>query len=228
MMREKIKEQLLVLNLFLNKKFFILLGFYFVFVAVFSFSVKLIFIRFGFFKEAEIVVQQIIIGFRSDFLTNVLKIFTDLGGTTSITFLVLLVAGIFLWKKYYLYSVGIVFSVGVAEFVSLVLKYLIGRGRPSAILSLVLEHSPSFPSGHTLAAISFYGFLMYVVYKNVQNKSLRIFLMFLCVAVILLAGFTRIYLGVHWLGDVMASYILGGVWVVLVIYLMKKQEDIDE
>lgn len=228
MVLEKTKEQLSAFKLFLNKEFVIVLGIYFVFTSFFSSLAVFLFHRFEFLKEIEIVVQYFIFGFRDDLPTTVLKIFTDFGGAKSMAFLVLLASGFFFWKKRYLYSLGIIFSVGIAEFVSLVVKNIVGRGRPPASLSLVSEYDPSFPSGHTIVAISFYGFLMYVIYKNIQHTLLRIFLMFLCGGMILLAGFARVYLGAHFPGDVIASYVLGGVWVIFVIYLLKRQENIPE
>lgn len=222
---ERIKEQWTVLRLFLNKKFFVVLGVYFMIVSALSVLAMSLFAHISFFREFEITIQYFIIGFRGDFLTTILKVFTDFSGEISTILLVLLVTGAFFWKRKYSYSLGIILSVSIAELVSIVLKNLVGRGRPPVPLALVSEYSPSFPSGHTIVATAFYGFLLYVIYRNIHHKLLRILLMILCGGIILLAGFTRVYLGAHYPGDVVASYLFGGVWVMLIIYLLKKQEN---
>lgn len=223
-MIERIKEQLFVWGSFLDREFFGTLGVYFTFVSALSLWAIFFFTHFEFIKDTEITVQQSIIGLRSDFLTMVFRIFTNLGGESSMIFLVLLVALVFFVKRQYLYSLGVVLSVGITEVVSIALKTLIGRGRPPASLSLAIEHSPSFPSGHTIVAVAFYGFLMYVIHKNIHHKLLRFFLMFFCGGMIILSGFARVYLGVHYPGDVIASYLFGAVWIILIIRLIERKE----
>jgi len=107
------------------------------------------------------------------------------------------------------------------------LKLLVARPRPSAELVKVLQdgnHTLSFPSGHTLAAIIFYGLLAYfaVTLPRFPHKKLVIWT---CVIMTILMGISRIYLGAHWLSDVLAGYVLGGIWLVGVIALYNKYKE---
>ena len=91
-----------------------------------------------------------------------------------------------------------------------VLKRVFQRRRPE--LGLVVAVGFSFPSGHAMVSISFYGMLAYLVWINVASKRLRSFFAF-CFAVLILAiGISRIYLGVHYPSDVLAGFAAGGVW----------------
>ncbi|MFZ1586333.1 MAG: phosphatase PAP2 family protein, partial [Saprospiraceae bacterium] len=75
------------------------------------------------------------------------------------------------------------------------------------------EYSYSFPSGHSMAAVAFYGMIFYLIIRN--NLSHRLFWFVAGIVFILLIGFSRIYLGVHFLTDVLAGYVLGLLWLLL-------------
>lgn len=216
-------KQLEALKKFLDKKFFIMLAGYFSLALVFAFLAKWL-VNFKWLIKSDVAVQKIILDTRIDFLNDFFKIFTDLGDTKIMAILAIVAAIIFSAKKYYWHSIGILLSVGIAEIVSLVLKNLIGRHRPPHDLALVATDSASFPSGHTIAAIAFYGFLIYFLGKEIKNKQAKNILMAFCAAMILLAGFARIYLGAHWPSDVLASYILGGIWLWIIIRLIEKNK----
>jgi membrane-associated phospholipid phosphatase len=94
-------------------------------------------------------------------------------------------------------------------------KYWIARQRPTP-LELLVEHSPSFPSGHASASISVYGFLAYSIWRTVEHSPRgRFEVVFWGAVAIVLIGFSRIFLGVHYLSDVASGYILGGFWLVV-------------
>ena len=82
----------------------------------------------------------------------------------------------------------------------------------------------SFPSGHAMSAMTFYGLLIFLVWKNIENVVLKWILTILLVAFIILIGFSRIYLRVHYASDVMAGFSLGLVWLVLSLWIMHKIE----
>ncbi len=95
---------------------------------------------------------------------------------------------------------------------TLLMKSIIGRGRPDAAYRLIEASGMSFPSGHTMMASVIYLTLAILVAK--ANKSVRVKLFVLGVAMTLaaLVGLSRVYLGVHWLSDVVAGWIAGAVW----------------
>ena len=96
------------------------------------------------------------------------------------------------------------------------LKLLFRRERP-AVLRLAEEKGFSFPSGHAMVAIGFYGYIIYLVYKYVKNKKARNVIIALIGALILLIGISRIYLGVHYATDIIGAYIIGLIYLYVFI-----------
>jgi undecaprenyl-diphosphatase len=102
------------------------------------------------------------------------------------------------------------------------LKQLWLRPRPSGDLVEVIGGEPagySFPSGHTLLYVSFFGFLLYWAYTFLRPSRLRTILIWTFAALIGLIGVSRVYLGHHWASDVLASYALGFAWLLVLIQL---------
>ena len=102
------------------------------------------------------------------------------------------------------------------------LKQLWLRPRPSDDLVEVMGGEPegySFPSGHTLLYVSFFGFLLYWSYAFLRPGRLRTILMWTLAALVGLIGVSRVYLGHHWASDVLASYALGFAWLLILIQL---------
>lgn len=130
----------------------------------------------------------------------------------------------------YLYASGLKWETVVA-WVSVVgssalglgLKVLIDRPRPSA--DLVNVSNPltdySFPSGHVLFFTAFFGFLLFLAYTLLKPSRGRTLLMILLIGLVALIGPSRIYVGQHWASDVIASYLLGSVWLALSILIYR-------
>jgi len=98
--------------------------------------------------------------------------------------------------------------------INLGIKFLVNRPRPPEALRLAVETSSSFPSSHAVLVMSFYGFLVWLVWHYQRNNAWRITVSVLLALVIALIGLTRIYLGVHWTSDVLAGMLLGFAWLV--------------
>lgn len=101
-------------------------------------------------------------------------------------------------------------------------KTLVGRPRPDPELITQIGkfiRTDSFPSGHVLFYIGFYGFLLFLVYSKVKPGFIRSLLIFIFSFLIILVGISRIYLGAHWFSDVLGAYLIGTVWLYLVIFL---------
>lgn len=101
-------------------------------------------------------------------------------------------------------------------------KFLVAKERPG-ILILDVENGFSFPSGHSMAALVFYGLLLYFILRFVRHKNRQVLLSFLCIAVILLVGVSRIYLGVHFFSDVVGGFLLGGAVLFFFLYFYEKK-----
>lgn len=103
------------------------------------------------------------------------------------------------------------------------LKNLFDRPRPDIPL-LEEARGLSFPSGHALMSVTFYGLLIYIVWKLVTLKWLKWTLMILLVFLIFLIGFSRIYLRVHYASDVLAGFAIGFLWLVFSIWALNRME----
>lgn len=82
------------------------------------------------------------------------------------------------------------------------------------------ELSYSFPSGHATVAMAFYGFLFYLLLMYLTSSNWRNFVFFLAILFILGMGFSRIYLGVHYLSDVLGGFAIGFVWLIFSMALL--------
>ncbi len=106
--------------------------------------------------------------------------------------------------------------VGTEVFVWLV-RRVINRPRPTLVNALSPEEGSSFPSGHALVAVVFYGLAAYFVMRYVRGRWRRALVAFTGVVLVLAIGFSRIYLGAHWPSDVFASFAAGAAWLTLLI-----------
>jgi undecaprenyl-diphosphatase len=99
-------------------------------------------------------------------------------------------------------------TVIVSAILNVILKNIFARARPD-ILQLINETSYSFPSGHSMINASLYTILIIFIFKNVRNKTRKITLTAVCIVLPLAIGYSRIYLGVHFLGDVVGGWLIG-------------------
>ncbi|MET0394136.1 MAG: phosphatase PAP2 family protein [Chitinophagaceae bacterium] len=103
------------------------------------------------------------------------------------------------------------------------LKHLFRRKRPLPPL-LQAARGLSFPSGHAIMAVTFYGLLMYIVAHTVPVGWLRWLSTVLLALLIVLIGFSRIYLRVHYASDVLAGFIIGLLWLFISLAVMQRVE----
>lgn len=152
--------------------------------------------------------------YKSDILTNVMKIITFLGSALSMILLTVLLIIVVKGKRN---KILILINVIVTTLLNQLLKNVFQRGRP--IDSIIEESGYSFPSGHSMVSMAFYGFLIYLVYKsNIKYKSLIIGLLSV---LIFLIGISRIYLGVHYPTDVIGGFTLSLSYLLLFIDITK-------
>jgi membrane-associated phospholipid phosphatase len=126
-------------------------------------------------------------------------------------------------KKHRWYSIKIP-AVAISSLLLMFgLKNLFERDRPE---NQLLEEATnfSFPSGHALMSVTFYGLIAYVVWHSVKNKSLRLALIILLILWIHIVGFSRIYLRKHYYSDVIAGFAIGFLWLVISLKVIGRFE----
>lgn len=153
----------------------------------------------------------------NDGITSVLKVITELGG---VAFIVLAGVLIFMFCKKIRWFVT--FDLVGVTLINQAIKHIIRRPRPN-VLRLVEEDGYSFPSGHSMVSMAFYGIIIYLVYKNVTNKYLKWTLIILLSLLILSIGFSRIYVGVHYFTDVVGGFLLGLAYLIIYINIYNKK-----
>lgn len=102
-----------------------------------------------------------------------------------------------------------------------VMKALVARARPGGLIPSTIETSYSFPSGHATLALALYGFMAYMLCRLYPKHAGKI--VTLATLVILAVGVSRLYLGVHFPSDVIAGYLLGGLWLLFGIALVDRK-----
>ena len=104
------------------------------------------------------------------------------------------------------------------------LKILFMRARPD-INPLIVEVGYSFPSGHSMVAMGFYGYLIYLTWDITKHHSktfLKVAMTVILTCIIILIGLSRIYLGVHFASDVIAGFVLSIAYLICYITIMFK------
>ena len=99
------------------------------------------------------------------------------------------------------------------------IKEILQRPRPEEALHLIQQGGFSFPSGHAMTGLVFYGLVLYFFLSSIKNSSTRRVLLAVGVVYIFFIGFSRIYLGVHYPSDVLAGWCLGGLQLMLILRL---------
>lgn len=168
-------------------------------------------------------IYEWILNIRNSNLTNILTIITNLGGIVSVFCIALILTMTMFVLKKREYGIGISLNVLFSSLIYIVLKNIFQRQRPPIEERLIEESGYSFPSGHSTNNMAFYGFIIYLIYKNVESKILRNILIAMLSVLIVLIGFSRIYLRVHYASDVIAGFCLGIICVILFISIIYKK-----
>lgn len=150
----------------------------------------------------------------SDTMTSIAKCITNLANMYWLigTSIILL---IFLKNKRT--GLNIAINLGLSALVNFTIKQIIQRPRPVGH-RIIDESGYSLPSGHSMVSMAFYGFLIYLIYKNVKNKYLKTVLIVLLTILIISIGVSRIYLGVHYVSDVLAGFLVAIAYLVIFIH----------
>lgn len=152
--------------------------------------------------------------------TEFMKNITYLGSTVAVISVFILLVVFF---KNKIMKAVLSLDIAFLYLIRTVLKDTFRRPRPDyALISLPKDFS--FPSGHTLFSVGFYGLIIYFIWKLNINKIIKYILTFIISIIIILICASRLYLGVHYFSDVLAGFILGILSIMLFIGIYKNYD----
>jgi len=160
--------------------------------------------------------EEIIYSWRSPVLTGIMVLITNLGSTFMIVSLGLVIFWL-VWRKRSKKEAWIfLMTLAGGAIINNLLKVIIKRPRPILISPLINETTYSFPSGHTMNATVLYLFIVFYIFKFLKGNKFRWIYMGSLMCLVILIGVSRIYLGVHYVSDVVAGFLAGILWLITV------------
>ena len=193
-MEEKIKE-FIIKNLKWIILFICLIGFFALAEDVFNKELM----------NGDIIGYKIVSTFLiSDFATPIAKFVTNFGGAI---FLIVLTIVLVILIKNKKIGISIFSNLVIITILNQLIKRILQRPRPTEY-RIIEETGYSFPSGHSMVSMAFYGYLIYLIYKYVKNKDLKWISIVLLSILICSIGISRIYLGVHYTSDVLGGFLI--------------------
>jgi membrane-associated phospholipid phosphatase len=145
--------------------------------------------------------------------TSTMRALSNSGKTLVWFAVTVLVAGWLLWRRLRRLAIFVVATVVGSTLLNNAVKLVVHRARPHLSDPVAVAAGKSFPSGHAQAAIVGYGVLL-AVFLPIIARRWRVLAAAVAVLMVLLIGFSRIALGVHYLSDVIGAYLIGTVWLV--------------
>ena len=154
----------------------------------------------------------------SKYITPIVIFITNLGSSIILIGISILLLILVKNKKI---GLSICYNLLFIAILNVILKNIIGRVRPSG--NMIIHASGfSFPSGHSMISAAFYGYLIYLIYKNLNNKKVKYLLIFTLSLLIVLIGISRVYLGVHYVSDVIGGFIISIAYLIIFVSISKK------
>lgn len=172
-----------------------------------------------FIKEIFIfdgIIYHFLVSMRSYILNGFFKVITNMGSALVLAIVTALCV-IFIRDKKYKLLVPV--NLAIIAGLNIILKNIFVRQRPNQ-LRLIEEKGYSFPSGHAMACTAFYGLLIYIAYKKIQNKLIRNTICIILAILIILIDISRIYVGVHYTSDVLAGTCFSIAYLIIITKLI--------
>lgn len=166
----------------------------------------------GAFDETE---RQFMLALRSGepgWLARLAADLTVLGGWPFLTVLSLIMAGLFIIRRQWLFFAVLLMVVIGENLITDQLKDLFGRERPDFLPHLVETSSESFPSGHSASAAAVYLTIGLILTSESGKRATRIYALSVAASLAVIVGASRVYLGVHFPSDVLAGWSVGAAW----------------
>lgn len=154
----------------------------------------------------------------SDFATPIAKFITNFGGAIFLITLTVILVILIKNKKI---GLSIFSNLVIITVLNQLLKRILQRPRPTEF-RIIEETGYSFPSGHSMVSMAFYGYLIYLIYKYVENRYVKWISIVLLNILICSIGVSRIYLGVHYTSDVLGGFLVSISYLILFISTVNK------
>lgn len=154
----------------------------------------------------------------SNFATPIAKFITNFGGAIFLITLTIILLVLIKNKKI---GISIFSNLVIVTILNQLLKAILQRPRPTEY-RIVEETGYSFPSGHSMVSMAFYGYLIYLIYKYVKNKYIKWISIVLLSILVCSIGISRIYLGVHYTSDVLGGFLISMSYLVIYISAVNK------
>jgi len=165
--------------------------------------------------QADIRIANLLYVFRTPKVVYFFLWVTLLGKMQIVAVLAFSLSAIFwIWRKK-IYSLALLIAVSGSSLFAFLGKELIHRVRPEGNLPAYNENFFSFPSNHAVMAVALYGFITIILWKKIEQWKIKINVLFISFIVIFFIGFSRLYLGVHYMSDVLAGYLVGLLWLII-------------
>ena len=156
--------------------------------------------------------------FKFNVSTPIAKFITNFGGAIFVISLTTILFFVIKDKKI---GISIIANLGIVTILNQIIKFIMQRPRPTEF-RIIEETGYSFPSGHSMVSLAFYGYLVYLIYKYINNKHLRRTLIIILSILICVIGVSRIYLGVHYTSDVLGGFLISLAYLIIYIELVNK------
>jgi len=166
----------------------------------------------------DTIVLNFIYSFRDPFLTPIMHFVSLLGGEFTLLSATIIVV-VFTLKKHKKEAAFFAFIVLFGYVFNIVLKQFLKIPRPEDPIAVLGFYG--FPSGHAMNSFIFYGLTAYFTFHFTRNRGLSVLVAIFFTLLILLIGFSRLYLGVHYPSDVLAGFIAGFWWLTTAILIGK-------
>lgn len=153
-------------------------------------------------------------------VTLSMLLITNLHGTWGIMVLSLLMSLFLIWKRAWHWLLALVLVVPGGMLLNVLMKHAFGRARPMFAEPMLTLTTYSFPSGHVAAATLFYGLLAAFMISRIEAWRWRLLTALVAFLLVVLVGLSRIYLGVHYLSDVLAAFAEGIAWLAICLTAM--------
>jgi undecaprenyl-diphosphatase len=121
------------------------------------------------------------------------------------------------WRREWRPAIALALTSAGGVVLSNVLKVVFHRGRPATVVEFIPHPSWSFPSGHALNSVVSYGFLTLLLLDRIHDGRKQLAVVLAAAVMIIAIGFSRLYLGVHYLSDVTGGWIAGAAWLLVCV-----------